>query len=433
MLKGARSIAVKIWRIAWAVWSILLTATLAIALLALAVYWWLDRRALDPDLVTLMPAPVVYSSGLVGSRPPADSVTEAGKLKLLFATDRAPANESDEQRFYANRRGDLLRFGVGSVGLRDEAMTWGKLVTVANAAERERPYHLRVDGVEEIGALTATTAPLEGAEPDPDEAVRSANHINRLLAETDLKDVYIYVHGYKVVFENPLLVAAELWHYMGYRGVMLAYAWPATPNMLAYVSDLETTEYSSHNLRALLEFLATQTDVERIHVIGYSAGTHLVLSTLHQLALMQQGQTAEEMRDKLKIGNVLLVCSDVDRGLFARQLSDGVASVPNRLIVYVSEIDSTLGMSKLLFNRNRLGQLLKGDKFSQTARDYLREHPHIQFIDVSQAENAGANNGHAYFHKSPWVSSDLLFTLVGDLSPDQRGSGRALPTPLCGG
>jgi len=57
-----------------------------------------------------------------------------------------------------------------------------------------------------------------------------ARAINDKLASSERKHVYIYVHGYKVVFENPILVATELWHFLGYDGVFISYAWPATPN-----------------------------------------------------------------------------------------------------------------------------------------------------------------------------------------------------------
>ncbi|NIT60672.1 MAG: alpha/beta hydrolase, partial [Aliifodinibius sp.] len=51
----------------------------------------------------------------------------------------------------------------------------------------------------------------------------------------------IYVHGYKVVFENPMLVATELWHFLGYDGVMVGYAWPSTPSRWAYLRDTDTS------------------------------------------------------------------------------------------------------------------------------------------------------------------------------------------------
>jgi hypothetical protein len=45
----------------------------------------------------------------------------------------------------------------------------------------------------------------------------------------------------------------------------------------------------------------------------------------------------------------------------------------------------------------------------------------LHLIDVTNAEEAGAGNGHAYFRKSPWVSSDILVSLMYDLDPMERG------------
>ena len=42
-------------------------------------------------------------------------------------------------------------------------------------------------------------------------------------------------------------------------------------------------------------------------------------------------------------------------------------------------------------------------------------------INVSEAEQSASGNGHAYFRKSPWVSSDILTTLRYDLAPADRG------------
>jgi len=52
---------------------------------------------------------------------------------------------------------------------------------------------------------------------------------------------------------------------------------------------------------------------------------------------------------------------------------------------------------------------------------YLRKTPTLRFIDVTDAAGATTGNGHAYFRKSPWASSDILMTLMFDLQPNERG------------
>ncbi|MCF7985059.1 MAG: alpha/beta hydrolase [Thiohalocapsa sp.] len=57
---------------------------------------------------------------------------------------------------------------------------------------------------------------------------RFAAALDARLAVAATKDVYIYVHGYKVDYENPVLVAGELWHFLGNDGAFIAYRSTAT-------------------------------------------------------------------------------------------------------------------------------------------------------------------------------------------------------------
>lgn len=54
-------------------------------------------------------------------------------------------------------------------------------------------------------------------------------------------------------------------------------------------------------------------------------------------------------------------------------------------------------------------------------RALLRKRDDLVLIEVTDAKNACASNGHAYFRASPWVSSDILATLASGLGPAERG------------
>jgi esterase/lipase superfamily enzyme len=114
---------------------------------------------------------------------------------------------------------------------------------------------------------------------------RFAAALDARLAAAANKDVYIYVHGYKVDYENPVLVAAELWNFLGNDGAFIAYSWPSTRKTLAYWSDLDDALNSARGLRMLITFLSEHSDAENIHVIGYSAGTRLVARMLADLGM----------------------------------------------------------------------------------------------------------------------------------------------------
>ncbi|MGD8594726.1 MAG: alpha/beta hydrolase [Gammaproteobacteria bacterium] len=385
-----------------------------------------------PYQIELMPPPDVYDTQRIN--PYADAETMRKRVPwtgILYATDRAPAVEEDKENLiYANQRGYLVRLGRADIGFKDQTIDWEEARRISLLKNRTEKYPLNVKSVEEYGILDRSYHPFMRPEDKADEphaaAKRYAAEINEKLAVSDVKDIFIYVHGYKVIFENPILVAAELWHFLGYEGVFISYAWPSTPSVWAYFADSQTAKVSSHQLRVFLEYLAEETDVERIHILGYSAGTQLVVDTIYQLALTNKHKTPEQIHKDTKIGRVVLIGSDVDTGLFASYLMDGFLDVTTHTSIYVSGKDKALGMSKMLLgDKKRLGQDWQSDVSEQVRNVLSKAEDEISFINVSDTEGAEENNGHAYFRKSPWASSDILMGLMHDLTPEERGLTKA--------
>lgn len=373
--------------------------------------------------INLMPAPDIYQEDIANPFVDHDPIANIPYDGILYATDRQPAEGSKE--FYANERGGLLRLGIGSFKIGDEEITWEEARRISLLKNRSSNYPIKLTSVEELGILDRSLHMFTPSGVFPEDphapAEQFARHIDEKLDRSEIKDIFIYVHGFKVVFNNPLLVAAELWHFLGYEGVFIAYAWPSTPSNRAYVADLETAALSSQNFRKLLQFLAEETHARRIHIIGYSAGTRVVIGALHQLAILHHGDTRQSIQEQVKIGNVILVGSDYDTQLFGGCIVDGMLKVPKSMSIYVSETDKALGWSKWLFKRHRLGQLVLEQEINPKVVRFLDKNQELQFIDVTGAQGSATGNGHAYFRKSPWVSSDILMALMYDLKPDERG------------
>lgn len=386
-----------------------------------------------PYEINLMPAPDVYEKGLIdpfNDRNPLKAIPYEG---ILYATDRQPSDA--EHHFYLNKRGSITRLGSARIEMGPQGISWEEARRMSLLKNRTDNYPLKVVGVEELGILdrsiTVLTDPAMVPSDPRQPAEDFAAFINAKLNSSRRKDIYIYVHGYKVVFENPLLVATELWHFLGYDGVFIAYAWPSTPSRWAYFADIETGELTAHNLRIFLKYLAEETKAERIHIIGYSAGTRVVLNTLLQLAMLQAEQGKSSIQNKLRIGHVVLVGSDFDRQLFFEgYVVDGLLKVPETLSVYVSKSDRALGVSRWLFRQDRLGQMPQDRKFSPVVVNFLRQAQNLQVINVTEAEGAASGNGHAYFRKSPWVSSDILVSLLYNLKPAERALEKDAELPI---
>jgi len=382
------------------------------------------------DQVNLMPAPDVFGEGLLNPLPEINPFPNIPYKGILYATDRRPVGEDDPENYYANDRGQFVRLGVAKVAVGDQHFDWDYARNISMLKTRSDKFPIRIDSVEEWGLLGSTVpywADINLMFPDgppPDATSQFVDAINAQLTLSKKKHVYIYVHGYKVVYENPVLIASELWHFLGYNGAFIAYAWPSTPSTFAYIKDSDTSAGYARNLRLLLEAIAEQTDVDQIHLIGYSNGTRLVTRALEQLSLIYQGKSAEEIYAKLRIHNVILVGSDLDRGVFTSYLSDGLLNVQRHMTIYMSETDKALGVSHFLTRRQRLGQMFgsAGGEMTPWGRKALVElADQISLINVTSAEGAGSSNGHGYFRSSPWVSSDILMTLSYGLKPKQRG------------
>ncbi len=382
------------------------------------------------DQIALMPAPDVYGDGLLNPLPETNPFDRIPYDGILFATDRSPATEEDREQYYRNDRGQVVRLGLAEIQFGKKEFTWKFARDISMLKSRTEEYPVKISNVDEWGIMGSTLpywfdmSLISEDEQLLDATDRFAEAINAQLAASKKKHVYIYVHGYKVVYENPVLVSAELWHFLGYDGAFIAYAWPSTPSKSAYIKDSDTSAGYARNLRLLLEFVADNTDVEEIHVIGYSNGTRLVARAMEQLALIHTGETADEIWKQLRLRNVILVGSDLDRGVFGSYLADGLLNVSKHVSIYMSRHDKALGFSQFLTRRERLGQLWggKGGEIHPLARQALIDYrDQISFINVSDAEGSDTGNGHGYFRSSPWASSDVLMTMYYGLTPSQRG------------
>ncbi|MDJ0926108.1 MAG: alpha/beta hydrolase [Gammaproteobacteria bacterium] len=363
----------------------------------------------------LIPIPVTFSE---------QAAEDASPDGILYVTDREPADPEDRVLYYQYERASALRVGIAKVDYSGKPRTEEELDELASVEPgKKSDFPLSVTDVNEFGYLESamptpflTSQEELGSSAPADEEFVSL--INMKLAASRSGDIYLYVHGYKVIFENPVIVSAQLWYFMNNEGVFLPFAWTATPKRFAYIKDTQTAEISARNLRLLLQFLMENTDVERIHIIGYSAGTRVVIGALNQLALMQTGQS--ESTTKGRIGQVAIVGSDYDRQRWVAAVADGLLQVPETLTIYVSPYDDALGLSELVFGGARLGKL-ETDPVSETVRDWLISNERLYFVDVTGVVGSETRNGHAYFQTSPWISSDILATLLYGLTPAERG------------
>jgi esterase/lipase superfamily enzyme len=380
------------------------------------------------DSIELMPPPAVYIAGEVDPFPRVSEANYQEQAKLFYVTDRKPASAEDAAAFYANERGFGLRAGVVDVRADPPFSGWEEVRAASIVhAEASPRRELRISSVEEFGFLPVEQISLlpETTTSEERAAVgrRFAAEVNGKLGASVQKDIFIFVHGYNVDFDYPILSSKELQHYLGYRGAFITYAWPATPNRLAYFKDLETADSTRKNLRELIKFLSQSTKAENIHIIGYSAGSRLAFEAVYDLVLQYSDGRANAPR----MGQLMLIGSDLDRSYFVQALDDGLLDLMDSITIYMSSTDAALKMSSFVLGQDRVGQvsLENDDPQAREAMLKIRKISDLRLIDVSDAEGSSFGNGHSYFRSSPWASSDMFVSLIYNMGPGERGLQRA--------
>ena len=71
-----------------------------------------------------MPPPEVYGGGMLDPLPEQDPMELIPYRGLLYATDRRPAAADDNEKYYANDRGQLVRLGVARTSLHEANVDW---------------------------------------------------------------------------------------------------------------------------------------------------------------------------------------------------------------------------------------------------------------------------------------------------------------------
>lgn len=380
--------------------------------------------------INLMAVPSLYASGTVDPFRSGDPFASIPYRGVLYATDREPKSKLQQPEYqqYASTSGFALRLGRSEVRLGDGTLDWKSVKEETLSAKRSQQYPMRISSSTEFGILRESIAPLvAGAlseEPDPADAF--IQNIADSFTRSSSKQIHIYVPGARSPFDSAILIGSEMWHYLGYDGVMIAYAWPAQPKGigLSYFGDAETATSSSRNLRLLLEYLARETEVDKINLVTYSAGGRIVLGALSQLAL--KGVDAKQS----KIGNVILAGSDVADTTFGGYVADGLLSVFDRLTVYASSKDLTLGIAEFVFGRQRIGQISDDGNLDPLVQDYLLATNEFDIVDVTSVSTDEVPFGHSYFRSSADISSDILAILLYGLSPAERGLIRQESNPV---
>jgi esterase/lipase superfamily enzyme len=342
------------------------------------------------------------------------------RVEILYATDRLPVDRKGGGQEYGYQRSASLAFGRCTVEIGND-VPWPVLEKNSRVQKRDVPLPLSVQEILEIGRFPATPIPFTkiGKDLVEDSSILARNEqvagvfrneVSRRLAETPCKEAFVFVHGYNNTFEDSVFVMAELWHFLGRKGLPIVYTWPAGRGgrVRGYNYDRESGEFTIHHLKNFLRILASCPEIEKIHCLAHSRGTDVLSSAMREL-IIEARAAGKNPRKEFKIADFTLAAPDLDMDVFTqRMMSERLGMGLGRITMYVSEEDKALGFSSWLFaGIQRVGRLA----FENLTQDQKKRLSQVSDAAIVDARVNSGFIGHSYFYSDPAVSSDLILMM----------------------
>ena len=289
-------------------------------------------RQSEPPLRLVLPMPsvaaIAFPTGPI--RPLVPKATKPyhySRVELLYATDRrrgAPAPYGASYTSY--RSDDTLEYGTAQVTVPPDH----------RLAELESPS---------IWTFTFTKDPLKHVVV----AHTQSESRDQFLAKVEERrgDIFVFVHGYNVSFEDALRRTGQLVFDLQFKGAAIAYSWPSEERVQDYLVAEGTVNWAKRHLAMFLQELATTANGRIIHVVAHSLGTRVLARALDQLA-------TSGAKDPI-VQDVVMAAADIDADEF-RQVSGNLKSATEGLTLYVSPDDQALKLSRKMARYARVGE-----------------------------------------------------------------------------
>lgn len=354
----------------------------------------------------LMPPPLLFQKGgerVVGVAP---EMFEGNRIDVFYATNRLPVGPR-EARVYTVAPDRRLHVGTAHMRVGSEGTTFDDLVDWTTRTGDERPF-IHLEAMDEA----ATLSPDE----DASEAADWFAAIDASLAATRDSDVIVYVHGANTTVERAAGQAAQLVHFSAGRAVVVLFAWPTAENFLRYPRDIETAFGAAPHLAELVRLLAAHTSAKNIDVFTYSAG-----GTVGSDGLAMLGDDADPGASRL--GEVYHAAPDAGFRDFTADLAR-YGPIARRVTTAVNMGDSALRLAQAVNRGSRAGrpELRELDPEETEALLAASTGGRMQVVQVHPAEMPGVSaRSHTFWYDDPWVSNDVLMTVLFHLTPEERG------------
>lgn len=367
--------------------------------------------------VRLMPTPVPFNSGDVDPFAHAGTKVLGTDVPVLYATNRGAVIEKP-QPIHTILPSERLRMGVAHVRIGDDTLDWDTLHRLSTSDDPDERPIVQLTELEQIASL----GPKDAVEGSRDARAFFAL-VNGALAASPNRSLLVYVHGSNNTVPRGAAQASQLRHFTGRRKVVLAFLWPSAGSIARYFTDVANAAASIDEFVRLIELLAANTEAARIDVLAYSAGAQIVSPGLALLGSPRAGESPEQVRRRLRLGQVYYAAPDVDSRRFVDDLTRYV-KVVDRVSLAANLNDSALRVANLVHRASRAGRPNPTELDAEQTIFLLEASRQLGFDLLKVDPNAIPKlplTSHTFWYDDPWVSGDLLGLMLHNAAPPLRG------------
>lgn len=298
--------------------------------------------SLPRDVVTIEALPTAATVRLERELPCQKPLGTIQPVTLYYATNRGRSGSTRAETFYGYENGRALEFGT---------------------------LHVTIPPTHKCGKVESPIIDIIFApNPNKDMVLKEVRplsrdvyfaSIQRKVAASRRREVFVFIHGFNNTFKEAALRAAELTFDLGFDGAPILFSWPAkggVTGVVAYRNDRTRARESAVYLRIFLNLLATQSGADEIHVIVHSMGNYVF-----QNALSENGRPRPIPALTPKLHEVVLAAADLGEEevmVLAQALRQSPDSPRPHVTLYASSKDRALLLSRQV-NGPRVG-LIEG-------------------------------------------------------------------------
>lgn len=367
--------------------------------------------------VYLMPTPVSHNPDSMLYTLSEDNLDD-NLLYTMFATNRRPYDKPDGSTGYTIFPSDTLELGyvVHSVG--DEGTTWDDLLHQSLNPDRDKKLLLRQIFARDMVRYSEQ----DSLEKIPEKAEGFYDQVNRALQNSFGTDLLVYVHGANSNFYRATAQGAQLFHYTGHNALVLTFSWPSAENILKYKTDVLHAKKTVLAFTRLIELLAYYTEARNINILAYSAGAQVVAPGLAYFRELYPTMASEELKKKLRIGEVYFAAPDTTFKPFIRRYLK-FKDIVDRTTINFNERDNILRLAAFQNRASRLGRPDTSELDEEEGKKLVEASlsPQLTILDAGNSEGLALGGAHDFWYNHPWVSNDLLLLLLFNAGPIERG------------